>query len=965
VRYIPFLSHYVAIQQFYGGQSSDEAIGTPASFSYSRALDHRRNPSQLTVLPGPRQLSTGVVQDLILNMAQIQNGTRYAYGDQGNIYKISTGNVVTYFGKLSTGSDGQLYRSDNDAMYFATQTDIRRAYPMSGTPALDVTYGPSKSSDTLATRTGGTLTYTIPLVIDESQYISFKPDIEPFYSQKVNVVAKGTGNVTMTLHDGLNNTLATTTITAANMATGLVEFLYSSQIRALVKPNARTYHLHFTSTVADTTLACSTANSLNTADFELWAYLLVDTVNNFHPMAQFQQFNCFAAGTRVPTKEGVSNIEDLVGKTVDVIAGDGEYRPAEFKEYGQQEIYEVKFSTGEKVYCTADHQWVVRYSDKKIPTTGLVNRSVPRITAPRPEKNDDYYEGIRHGIVYGDGTLTNTTGSDTWKESWVRSAVVLIGKKKELLRYFEDYSVITQHVDRYTEPDALRISGLPANFKELPEESKSPSYWYGFVSGLIATDGCVDKRDGCVSIAQTGLELHDALLRYLPMTGMVTGQPTKLSSKGTINYISGRAFVTTDDGYVLNLKKQFITPDDLIRSDQRKTFIANNKQTNYGKYANVESVTPTGRIETVYCCREPETSSFVIDNSILTGNCIGNGNYLAVWEPLTDSNPPNTEFQRHRLTFPAGFEVCGIAVTNEFAVIACAKYSSDGTKDFQEGKLFLWDGTSQTYNQIIDVAGGAPEGIKTKDNMPYFIVNGKLCVWAGGNNITQVRRISSLDNTFASVIDNTRVYPNMLAVKDNMLHLGFPSKTSNTAVEHGVYVWGSMEKNYPESFNYGYVPSNMQTGTTNLNTSGNLQLGCVKSFGDEMYLSWKDKDSNYGLDIVDNLCIPAPVFKFRSRRFDAGQAHRNKLILKQAVTTAPLGAGVAITAVSSIDGAAYVNGQSMVTASDRLVSPINQPNAFKRVVTGFDGTCATSVTTSPTIYSQIIEYKPQETQFSL
>lgn len=632
------LSHFVPIQQFYGGQSSDEAIGTPASFSYSRAMDHRRNPSQLSVLPGPRALSTGVVQDLILNMVQTKDGTRWAYGDQGYIYKLSTTNVLTYFNKLSTGSDGCLYRSDNDAMYFATQTDVRRVYPMSGTPALDVTYGASRSVDSNAYRTGGLAAtgYTVPLAVDENQYCSFLPDIEPFYSIKVNVTTIGTGNVTLTLHDGLNNSLATVTVTTANLKLGLNEFVFSSQIRALVKPNARTYHFHLTSTVADTVVAGSTLNTLSTVDFELWAYLLVDTVNNLHPMAQFQQFNL-----------------------------------------------------------------------------------------------------------------------------------------------------------------------------------------------------------------------------------------------------------------------------------------------------------------------------------------IGNGNYLAVWEPLTDQNPPNTEFQRHRLVFPAGYEVCGIAVTNEFAVIACAKYSTDGTKDFQEGKLFTWDGTAQTYNQVIDVSGGAPEGIKTKDNLPYFIVSGKLCVWAGGNNIIQVRKIASLDNTYSSVIDNTRVYPNMLCVKDNMLHLGFPSRTTNTAVEHGVYVWGALEKNYPESFNYGYVPYSMSSSTDNLNTSGNLQIGCVKSFGDEMYLSFKDKNGSYGLEIVDNLCTPAPVFKFRSRRFDAGLAHRDKLALKQAVLCSALAAGVAITAVSSINGAADASGLSLATGSERLVSPIDKPSNFKRIITGFNGTCSTAVTASPIIYAQILEYKQQQLQVAI
>jgi hypothetical protein len=534
-------------QQFYGGQSSDEAIGTAASFSYSRALEHRRNPSQLTVLPGPRKISAGVITDLILNMVQTKSGDRYAYGDQGNIYKVDTSNVVTSAGKLSTGSDGCLYRSDSDAIYFATQTDVQRMYPMSGTPALDQTYGPSKSIDTAATRSGGALTYTVPTTLTESDLCSFQPDIEPFYSIKVKVVAKGTGNVTLTLHDGLNNVLGTSTITAANMTTGQVEFVFSSQIRALVKPNARTYHFHLTSTVADTTITVATANSLQTADYELWAYRLVDTVNNLHPMIQFEQFNC-----------------------------------------------------------------------------------------------------------------------------------------------------------------------------------------------------------------------------------------------------------------------------------------------------------------------------------------IGNGNYLAVWEPLSDSSPPNSEFQRHRLTFPAGFEVCGLAVTDEFLVIATAKYSSNNTKDFQEGKLFTWDGTAQTYNQVVDVSGGSPEGITSHENYPYFFVNGTLCAWPGGKNIVKVRTLANTDTTYTDTIDATRVYPNMMTVRDGLLHCGYPSYTSNTAIEHGVYVWGSLEKNYAASFNYGYVPSSMQTTTT----GAALQIGCVRNFGDEMYLSWKDAGGGYGLDIVDSLCDPAPVAKWRSRRFDAGAIYKDKQALR-------------------------------------------------------------------------------------
>jgi hypothetical protein len=619
----------IATQRFYGGQSSDDAVGPNASFSYSRALDHRSKPSQLSVLPGPRQLSQGVVADLILKMEQVASGLRYGYGDAGNIYKINN-NVITFVNKLSTGSDGMLYRSDTDALYFATQTDVQRYYPISGTPTFDVTYGPSKSIDTAAYRTGGAQTYTVPVAIDENQQCAFQPDIEPFYSNKVKVVTKGTGTLTITLHDGLNNVLATKTLANndTSFVLGMTEFVYSAQVRALVKPNARTYHFHVTSSVADTSIQCATAGLLSTADFELWAYRLVDTINNLHPMAQFLQ-------------------------------------------------------------------------------------------------------------------------------------------------------------------------------------------------------------------------------------------------------------------YIL----------------------------------------------------------------------IGNGNYLAVWEPLSDRDPPNSEFQRHRLVFPPGFEVCGIDVTDEFAVIACAKYSTDATKDFQEGKLFIWDGFGTTYNQIIDVSSGAPEGLKTHENVPYFVANGVLRAWGGGKRTTKVRTLRGTQTVFSNVVDSTRLYPNMLTVRDDMLHVGYPSTSNNVNIEYGVYIWGSLDKDYDPSFNYGYVNSTQ----VNSNTSGNLRHGCIANFGDEMYISVQYADGTYGLEIVDNLCKPAPIFSFRTRRFDAGRADRNKLLNRTEIYTAALPTGTTITPVYQIDDntvtvmtdTAFVMGAGATSVNAKI-----QEGQFKRALVGFNGTCTAATPTAPVIYVDSMVWDP-------
>lgn len=611
------MSKVTNIQEFYGGKSSDDSIGTPASFGYSLALDHRTKPSQLSVLPGARQI--GTPQDLIQEIFQVPNGERYTFGDQGYVGKIGTNNVLTYVNKLSSGAVGAMFRQDTDAAYFATTTTIERLYPISGTPTFGVSLAQSKSTDSNAYRTGGTNSYTVPTTIDETAYCSFLPDIEPFYSIKVNILNKGTGNWTLTLHDGLNNTLATVTKTNADISSGLTEFVFSSQIRALVKPNARTYHFHLTST-ATGTVACSTANDLNTADFELWAYRLVNPTNGLHPMIQFQQFIC-----------------------------------------------------------------------------------------------------------------------------------------------------------------------------------------------------------------------------------------------------------------------------------------------------------------------------------------IGNERYLAVWEPLSDS-PPNNEFQRHRLTFPPGFQVCGLAVTDEFLVIATEKRSTDSSRDFQEGKLFIWDGTAQTYNQIIDVAGGSPQGISTHENFPYFVVNGFLCAWPGGKNIVKVRSIANVNSDYSDTSNVTTVYPNMLTTRKNRLLVGFPSNTLNQEIEHGVYEWGSIEKNYPSSWGYSYLTS---TGTQYNNGSNDLRIGCVKNFGDELYISWEE-DGAFGLDLVDSDSDPAPVAKFRSRHFDAGAVFKPKLAVKLGITTKTLPAGVTLTPVYSIDNGADVLGTPM-TSGTQVVIDIPE-GRFYSIEYGFNLTC--EGTEPPEILSVALEWEP-------
>lgn len=142
--------------------------------------------------------------------------------------------------------------------------------------------------DQSATTTGNT--YTPPTSISEtsSNRLTFTPAKDPQKSVAFLVATVGTGAWTVTIHDSFNNTIATSTITNANMATGYVEFTYASNWRPLTN-FTNSYHLHITSTVADGAVTTTTASNLETVSYRTYyQFLVTDTA--WHPMTRFLNF---------------------------------------------------------------------------------------------------------------------------------------------------------------------------------------------------------------------------------------------------------------------------------------------------------------------------------------------------------------------------------------------------------------------------------------------------------------------------------------------------------------------------------------------------------------------------------------------------------------------------------------------------------------------------------------------------
>lgn len=307
----------LTIKRFDGGWSPDVQIGQPNSFAYSRCLDFRKAPSRLSVLPQADQEGDGVIVDLIQNTVMDLAGKLYAIGDQGWFYRRQTNGTWSSEGKLTDGNFGLSYRSDVDKIFVASSKSISEYSPVSNNPTL-LEDKLGESASTVGTLTGGTLTYSLPTVISESasNYQEFTSDIEPLSKIRVQVADGGTGDWTLTLHDAANNSLATSTVTNANITDGrYLDFTFTTQVRIYVKPNARTYHFHLTSTVADGTVYCSTGSNLNTADFTVYADRLIDTKNGMHPILTFLQYELIGNGNYLavwePLSEDPTNLEFL------------------------------------------------------------------------------------------------------------------------------------------------------------------------------------------------------------------------------------------------------------------------------------------------------------------------------------------------------------------------------------------------------------------------------------------------------------------------------------------------------------------------------------------------------------------------------------------------------------------------------------------------------------------------------
>jgi 5S rRNA maturation endonuclease (ribonuclease M5) len=299
----------------------------------------------------------------------------------------------------------------------------------------------------------------------------------------------------------------------------------------------------------------------------------------------------------------------------------GKWVDAPFKSYGEQRLYRIDLTrngVNKTVYATKEHRWFLKEHKGRVAERTTETLNVGNILASvipdRPKPTHLDVNGIQHGFVLGDGTID--------KRKRYAKAYLYHDKIAFMSPYFADCTPKTghrtYHYDWSEKNHAYQgkqtvITGFPLDYKDVPSIESEPEYILGFLAGLLAADGHVDKS-GTTSLHSSRKQVLLKIRDLATKVGISTLSLTRQSRKGY-----GAA---DSDIYRIHFLRSTLPSWLLLNPEHRERFEGNPPQLNYLCW-RVTGIRETKRIETVYCCEVPETHAFALEDNILTGNCFG------------------------------------------------------------------------------------------------------------------------------------------------------------------------------------------------------------------------------------------------------------------------------------------------------------------------------------------------------
>lgn len=309
--------------------------------------------------------------------------------------------------------------------------------------------------------------------------------------------------------------------------------------------------------------------------------------------------NCFSADTEFVTSQGIKKFADFNDGDTVVIKGADSWKGATVKQFGEQDLVELRVLRGMKgsstIRTTPNHRWIVcdKYGrgNKIKLTSELQAGDYLKKTSTKTNMHNLKMckVGIQHGLVFGDGHYN--------KNAKCCAFVPCGDAREEYIKLFHETEVATE------------ISGLPYNWKELPSFDYNKHYIYGFMAGWFAADGSVSKNGGLILCNKSRETLMYAK-GLLAKLDIYCGDP-----------ILNREISPFDGSpstlYKLTIFRENVNSDFLLLAKHKKNWKEYSRRLNW----RVESVGPVVSREKVWCVVEPENEEFALSNGILTKNC--------------------------------------------------------------------------------------------------------------------------------------------------------------------------------------------------------------------------------------------------------------------------------------------------------------------------------------------------------
>lgn len=302
------------------------------------------------------------------------------------------------------------------------------------------------------------------------------------------------------------------------------------------------------------------------------------------------RFNCFAGETKFWANGVLVSLQDVVGETVEVLTVDGQWRPAEVKNFGRQKLlrYVLKLPRNShftlEYTATPNHRWFTgrgEVTDLRVGDTITVSPS----SSSRWEDDPEYLAGFAHGFVFGDGS----------KEFGKRDTYRLrLCAEKDLAHLARLKQAPTYHSE--TSPpsfqgDPLLFFRSEVPFKQLPDDTMGLAYLAGFLAGWMAADGSLRTGgSGGNRLCSINASALDWVAERAPLLGYC---------------VTGRSI---DPSRETNFGKRDAQIGVLTLVPEPQTY-------------KVVEVIDEGREEDVYCVSEPVTRSFTLAGGVVTGNC--------------------------------------------------------------------------------------------------------------------------------------------------------------------------------------------------------------------------------------------------------------------------------------------------------------------------------------------------------